>query len=77
MNQIHDVMLVCKSLEGQLELLILVDAASAELRLSAVVEQTAAQIAQSKLDQVSEIIGSKPPLALNLVFVALLSRRLI
>ena len=73
----NDIELFVKSLEGELKLLVLFDAASAELRLSAVVEQTAAQIAQSKLDQVSEIIGSKPPLALNLVFVALLSRRLI
>ena len=50
LNKIHDVVLFFKSLEGQLKLLVLVDAAPAELRLAAAAEQTAAEGAHRVLD---------------------------
>ena len=50
LNQINDVMLFCESLERQLKLMVLVDAAPAEWRLAAAAEQTAAESAQSVLD---------------------------
>ena len=65
-------MFVCESLKGQLEFLVLVDAAPAELGLGATVEQAAAVSAQSVLDQIGEVVGGKLLLALHLVFVALL-----
>ena len=72
LNHIHDVVLVCKSLDGQLELLVLVDAAPAELGLAAAAEQTAAESAQSVLDQVREVVGGKLLLALNVISEVLL-----
>ena len=50
LNQIHDVVLFCKSLESHFELFVLVDAAFAELGLAAAAEQTTAESAQSFLD---------------------------
>ena len=70
--QIYDVVLFCKSLEGQFKLLVLVDAAPAELRLAAAAEQTAAESAQNELDQIGEVVGGNLLLAVNLVFVVLL-----
>ena len=72
LNQIHDVALVCESLEGQLKLLVLVDAAPAEWRLAAAAEQTTAESAQSVLDQVREVVGGKLLLALNVISEVLL-----
>ena len=77
LDQIHNIELVCKSLEGELKLLVLFDAASTELGFAAAVEQTTAEIAHSELDQVSEVIGGKLLFTLNLVLVALLGRCLI
>ena len=45
LNQIDDVVLLCESLESQLELLVLVHAVPAELRLAAAAAQTAAESA--------------------------------
>ena len=74
LSQIHDVLLFCKSLEGQFKLLVLVDAAPAELRLAAAAEQTAAESSQSVLDQVREVVGGKLLLALNVIPEVLLSK---
>ena len=72
LNQINDVVLLCKSLEGQLKLLVLVDSATTGLGLVAAAEQTAAVSAQSVLDHVREIVYGKLLLALKLVSVSLL-----
>ena len=65
LNQIDNIVLSCKSLMGQLELLVLVDATPAELGLAAAADQTAAVGAHSVLDQIGEIVCSKLFLALN------------
>ena len=59
---------------GQLELLVLVDAAPAELGLAAATEQTAAESSECELDQVREVVGGKLLLALYLVLEVLLGR---
>ena len=72
LNHIDDVVLFCKSLKSQLKFLVLDDAAPAELRLAAIVQQTATVVAQCVLNHVGKIVGSKRILALDLVFVVLL-----
>ena len=74
LNQIHDVVLLCKSLDGHLKLLVLVHAALAKLGLAAAAEQTAAKDAQSVLHQIGDVIGGELLLALDVISEVMLGK---